>query len=113
MLRRSNFIKFLKNLVVITLFLLCVLWLEANIDYPVVSLSTNYINASLEIESGSSDHLPQLRVNHSFIPGVFNLMEDAARFNGTLQRPIKECSFGKFKVLFNCRCKLLTMSTLC
>lgn len=92
MLKRPQFFVFLKNFALITVLLLGIVWLERKINISVTP-PNNHVNARLEIESDSSDNVLQWNAKHSF-PGVFNLMEDAAHFTGTLQRPIKECSFG-------------------
>lgn len=102
MLRRSQIVAFLKTLAVITVLFLGVVWFKEKIVNTSVDDLSNSVQANSEVESEPRDNVLQLNVNHSF-PGVFNLMEDAARFTGTLQRPIKECSLGKSMRFYSIR----------
>jgi len=53
----------------------------------VMAISSNFGETKLIIHESNQEEV--------ILPGRFNLVEDAARFNGAMMRPPKECTLGK------------------
>lgn len=71
-------------------------WGDKSHSYTEIRASDNVVHLQVGkyiSPNGLSDKIMQWNANHS-LPGVFNLIEDAAKFLGALSRPIKECSLG-------------------
>ena len=71
-----------------------------------------YFESSISLSAKEEKHKKFVEKTQVLLPGKYNLVEDAAKYNGAMQRPPKECTLGRliiiiliyyFKLhLFNC-----------